>query len=111
MREVYGVLTQTRFMARAVDGRSAMLSASSRVLGLRIEEAFVLELDERGRIESATVHVRPWLGLAVFALVLGARMVRHRASFGARGCAEAGRQLLDESESAIWMPGGPVGLS
>jgi hypothetical protein len=77
MSEVYAVVKDTRFLARAVDGRTAMLNASSRVLGLRIEEAFVFELDADGRIESATVHIRPWLGLTVFAVVLGARMARH----------------------------------
>jgi hypothetical protein len=77
MTEVYRVVKDTTFTRRAVEGRTAMLTAKSRVWGIRIEEAFAIDLDEDGRIGSATVHVRPWLGLTVFALALGLRMSSH----------------------------------
>jgi hypothetical protein len=77
MRVVYKVAKHTTFTSRAVEGRTAMLAGRSRVLGLRIEEAFVFELDESGKIKLVTVHIRPLLGLTVFALVLAVRMAPH----------------------------------
>lgn len=77
MRVVYRVAKRSQFTARAVDGRTAMLAANSRVVGLRIEEAFVVELDDDGKLKVVTVHIRPLLGLIVFTLVLAARMSAH----------------------------------
>jgi len=79
MRAVYKGVKETEFTSRAVEGRTAMLAARSRVLGLRIEEAFVFELDESGRIKVVTVHIRPLLGLTVLMLVLAVRMAAHPA--------------------------------
>jgi hypothetical protein len=77
MTEVYRVAQQSTFTRRALDGDVGMLTGTSRVWGFRIEEAFAFDLDERGRIRTATVHIRPLLGLMVFAVALGLRMTRH----------------------------------
>jgi hypothetical protein len=70
MRAVYRVAKDPEFHRRAVDGRIGMLTGSSRVWGLRIEEAFAFDLDEDGKIETVTVHIRPLLGLTALALAL-----------------------------------------
>ena len=79
MTQVYRVVKETTFTRRAVEGRVGMLTGTSRVWGVRLEEAFAFDLDEHGRIRTVTVHIRPLLGLIVFAVALGLRMSRHPA--------------------------------
>ena len=77
MTEVYRVAKDPRFTLRALDGRTGMLTGTSRVWGVRLEEAFAFELDADGRVKVVTVHIRPWVGLTILALALGVRMARH----------------------------------
>lgn len=78
MSVVYRAVKDTQFTRRAREGRTAMLTGSSRVLGLRIEEAFAFDLDERGQIENVTVHIRPLPGLIALMLALSVPMTfRH----------------------------------
>ncbi len=40
-------------------------------------DAMVFDLDSEGRIERISPHLRPWLALTVFALILGPKVGRH----------------------------------
>jgi hypothetical protein len=77
MSVVYRAVKDTEFTRRAREGRTAMLTGSSRVWGFRIEEAFAFDLNEQGEIETVTIHIRPLLGLTVLMLALGVGMSRH----------------------------------
>src|SRR4051812_45061066 len=74
---VYSVARQTEFTRRMRNGNTGMLTARGRVGGVRLEEAFVFDLDENGLIKVVTVHMRPLFGLAWFAFLVGPRMARH----------------------------------
>ena len=75
--QVYAVAHDAKFTHRVLEGRVGFLHGSSRVWGVRMEEAFLFELDEEGLIRRATVHIRPLVGLAAFTLALLPRFARH----------------------------------
>lgn len=60
-------------------GSPTVALSSARVMGVRIDEAMVLEVDPDGRIHRMTPHIRPWLGSTLLALRLGPRLARHPA--------------------------------
>ena len=64
----------TGFTRHALEGTTGMLTARSRVWGVRLEEAFAFDLDEWGKIKTVTVYIRPLFGLAVLAIALGIRL-------------------------------------
>ena len=77
MSEVYRVARDVEVTSCLTSGRTAVVALRSRTWGVRTEEVFVLRLNDHGKIESNTVHVRPWFGLTVFAIALGPRLLRH----------------------------------
>lgn len=74
---VYGSLRGLRWGPQISEGRVRMAIGEGRVAGARISDAMVFELDEQGRIARVRPHLRPWLGLTVFALAIGPRVARH----------------------------------
>jgi hypothetical protein len=75
---VYGGLRGLRWGPQIGEGRVRVAIGEARVgPGVRLSDAMVFELDELGRIARVRPHIRPWLGLTVFALTLGPRMARH----------------------------------
>ncbi|MEU0539890.1 nuclear transport factor 2 family protein [Nocardia sp. NPDC005978] len=56
--------------------RTAVAIAEARVLGVRIGDAMLIELDTHGRIQRLTPHIRPWLGLTLLAIALLPKLVR-----------------------------------
>ena len=44
---------------------------------VRLGDAMVFELADDGRIKTIRPHLRPWLALTLFALVLGPKVARH----------------------------------
>jgi hypothetical protein len=74
---VYGSLTGLRWSEEIGEGRTRVLMGEARVGPFRFEDAMVFELAEDGRIRRIRPHLRPWLGLTAFALVLGSKMARH----------------------------------
>jgi hypothetical protein len=42
-------------------------------------DAMVFDLGSDGRIQRISPHLRPWLALTLFALVLGPKVARHPA--------------------------------
>jgi ketosteroid isomerase-like protein len=77
-RAVYGSLHGLRWQSQIGDGATrAVVGAGSVGPRVRFTDAMVFELDGAGRIARVRPHIRPWLGLSTFALVLGAKMARH----------------------------------
>jgi hypothetical protein len=74
---VYGSLTDLRWREEIGDGPVRVVTGDCRIAGLRLGDAMVLELASDDRILRIRPHLRPWLPVTVFALVLGARLMAH----------------------------------
>ncbi len=76
---VYGSLTGLRWHREVGDGSVRVVIGEARVGPLKMTDAMVFELAPDGRIRRITPHLRPWLALTVFALILGPKVGRHPA--------------------------------
>lgn len=74
---VYGTARGLRWTDVVGEGVTRILVGELRVGPLRLTDAMVLELAADGLIRRIRPHLRPWLGLTLFALRLGSRMGRH----------------------------------
>jgi hypothetical protein len=73
---VYGSLKGLRWTQTIGEGRDRVALGEARLLGVRLTDAMVFELAPDGRINSIRPHLRPWLALTLFALVLGPQVGR-----------------------------------
>jgi hypothetical protein len=71
---VYGSLEGLRWTQSLGDGKDRVAVGKARLLGVRLTDAMVFELAPDGRIRRIGPHLRPWLALTLFALVLGPRV-------------------------------------
>jgi hypothetical protein len=76
---VYGTLTGLRWTKTVGDGTSRVAVGEARILGIGMTDAMVFDLGSEGRIQRISPHLRPWLALTLFALVLGPKVARHPA--------------------------------
>jgi hypothetical protein len=76
---VYGSLNDLRWTATLGDSESCVIVGEARVAGVRMTDAMLLDLAPDGRIRRISPHLRPWLALTLFALVLGPKVGRHPA--------------------------------
>lgn len=76
---VYGTLKGLRWTRAVGDGDSRILVGEARVMGVGMTDAMVFDLAPDGRIRRIGPHLRPWLALTLFALVLGPKVARHPA--------------------------------
>jgi hypothetical protein len=76
---VYGTLTGLRWTKTVGDGTSRVAVGEARILGIGMTDAMVFDLGSDGRIQRISPHLRPWLALTLFALVLGPKVARHPA--------------------------------
>jgi hypothetical protein len=74
---VYGTLRDLRWTATIGDGDQRVLYGEARVVGVRMTDAMVLDLGPDGQIRRIAPHLRPWLALTLFALLLGPKVGRH----------------------------------
>jgi len=74
---VYGTLSGLRWTNSLGEGGSRVAVGEARVAGIRMTDAMVFDLDSEGRIRRISPHLRPWLALTVFALILGPKVGRH----------------------------------
>jgi hypothetical protein len=74
---VYGSMTGLRWGPQVGDGATRAVMAEGSVGPLKIGDAMVFELAGDGRIQRIRPHLRPWLALTFFALVLGPKVARH----------------------------------
>jgi hypothetical protein len=73
---VYGSLHDLRWTRSMGDGESQVVLGQARLLGVRLTDAMVFDLAPDGRIRRISPHLRPWLALTLFALVLGPKVAR-----------------------------------
>jgi SnoaL-like protein len=73
---VYGSLKDLRWTQTLGEGRDRVAIGEARLLGVRLTDAMVFELAPDGRIRRIGPHLRPWLALTLFALVLGPQVGR-----------------------------------
>jgi hypothetical protein len=76
---VYGTLSGLRWTKTVGDGESRVAVGEARILGVGMTDAMVFDLAADGRIQRISPHLRPWLALTLFALVLGPKVARHPA--------------------------------
>jgi len=74
---VYGSMAGLRWRTEIGDGDVRVIVGDGKVGGLKLGDAMVLELGDDGRIRRIRPHLRPWLALTVFALMLGPKVGRH----------------------------------
>ena len=71
---VYGSLADLRWGPQIGQGAERVVVGSARIAGLRLGDAMVFELDGDGLITRIRPHLRPWLALTVFALVVAPKL-------------------------------------
>jgi hypothetical protein len=74
---VYETLDGLRWTTVVGDGESRVAVGEARILGVRMTDAMVFDLAPDGRIRRIGPHLRPWLALTLFALILGPKVARH----------------------------------
>jgi hypothetical protein len=74
LRAVYGSLEGLRWKQTLGEGEHRVIYGEARLLGVRLTDAMMFELAEDGRIRRISPHLRPWLALTLFAIVLGPKV-------------------------------------
>ena len=76
LTSVYGVLRDLRWDRTVGDDEIRVAVGSTKLLGVGMTDAMVFELAPDGRIRRIRPHLRPWLALTLFAVVLGPKVAR-----------------------------------
>jgi hypothetical protein len=74
---VYGGLSDLVWREVIGEGATRVAVSDARIAGVTITDAMVLELDDDGLIARLRPHLRPWLAITLFALLLGPKIARH----------------------------------
>jgi hypothetical protein len=74
---VYGSLRELCWEPDVGSDRTRVMLGEARIGGAKLGDAMVFELADDGRIKRVRPHLRPWLALTVFALVIGPKVARH----------------------------------
>jgi hypothetical protein len=74
---VYTSLRDLRWTEEVGDGDQRVVIGEMRIAGARMTDAMAFDLAPDGRIRRIRPHLRPWLALTLFALVLGPKIARH----------------------------------
>jgi hypothetical protein len=74
---VYGTLKSLRWMTTVAEGSDCVAVGEAKVGPLRMTDAMVFELAPDGQIRSVSPHLRPWLAVTLFALLLGPKVGHH----------------------------------
>jgi hypothetical protein len=73
---VYGTLSGLRWKQTIGADEHRVVTGEARIGPVRMTDAMVFELAPDGRIRKVSPHLRPWLALTLFALVLGPKVAR-----------------------------------
>jgi hypothetical protein len=76
---VYGSLTDLQWDEEIGDQARRVVIGAARIGNVKLSDAMVLDLSEDGLIRRIRPHLRPWLGLTVFTLVVGLKLAAHPA--------------------------------
>jgi SnoaL-like domain len=74
---VYGGLSGLTWREVIGEGATRVAVSDARIAGVTITDAMVLEIDDAGLIVRIRPHLRPWLAITLFALLLGPKIARH----------------------------------
>ena len=74
---IYSSLEGLRWGAPISNGSTVATVGSSRIYGLRIDDAMIFELGADGLIVRIRPHLRPWLATTVLALALVVKLAPH----------------------------------
>jgi len=74
---VYGGLSDLVWREVIGEGATRVAVSDARIAGVTITDAMVLELDDAGLIVRIRPHLKPWLAITLFALLLGPKIARH----------------------------------
>ena len=74
---VYGGLSGLTWREIIGAGTTRVAVSDGRIAGVTITDAMVLDLDDAGLIVRIRPHLRPWLAITLFALLLGPKIARH----------------------------------
>ena len=74
---VYGSLENLKWVKEVGDDRTRLVLGECFVGPVKLGDAMVFDLADDGRITRVRPHLRPWLGLTLFALVLLPKVGRH----------------------------------
>src|SRR4051812_1304341 len=74
---VYGGLSDLTWREVIGEGSTRVAVSDARIAGVAITDAMVLELDDAGLIVRIRPHLRSWLAITLFALLLGPKVARH----------------------------------
>jgi hypothetical protein len=77
---VYGCVRDLRWTLQLSDDASSVLFGEAKVAGIGLTDAMVFDIAPDGRISRVSPHLRPWLALTVFALVVGPKVARRPAA-------------------------------
>lgn len=73
---VYRSLNGLHWTQTIGEGEQRVALASARIGPVRMTDAMIFELAGDGRIRTIRPHLRPWLALTAFAMVLGPKVAR-----------------------------------
>jgi hypothetical protein len=76
LRAVYGSLRGLSWVRTVGEGDHRVAIGQARIGRVRLTDAMVFELAPDGRIRKIGPHLRPWLALTLFALILGPKVGR-----------------------------------
>ncbi len=71
---VYATIRDVAWGAPVGEGAMRLAIARATILGMRIDDAMVFELDEQGKIRRIRPHLRPLAATLLFTLAVGARL-------------------------------------
>jgi SnoaL-like domain len=74
---VYGGLSNLIWREVIGEGATRVAVSDARIAGVTITDAMVVELDDAGLIVRIRPHLKPWLAITLFALLLGPKLARH----------------------------------
>ncbi len=74
---VYSTVDGLRWSRELVDGEVRVIIGECRIGPLKLGDAMILELAADGRVRRISPHLRPWLALTLFAVMLGPKLARH----------------------------------
>jgi hypothetical protein len=74
---VYRGLSDLTWREVIGEGTTRVAVSDARIAGVAITDAMVLDLNDAGLIVRIRPHLRPWLAITLFALLLGPKIARH----------------------------------